>query len=384
MFKRYERGRGNAACGIGENREARIRDKWLGSKVFWRLKRNREIRQILEIDGEVTARQEPRPTGRAQLPLSPIQSPVIVSLGQTSWADKVGGLAAGIFHCQIKCLTVIHLIRGWAVTTYDFHEALLERWTGGIYRPAIRAKQRLDRRQRRQRRASPRIRFWVPRVTGVCEPVPVPRRSADIPVCGCWGLSSPYLFSLVGTSRCDVRAACSGATPSNADDARLFVPPATTRAGMAQRAIPTIPLNTYLARRRRARAGAPKRPQTIGLQRVKRPLISFLTFPSRYGRLGAVMQAALSDQGRERGRRQNEDGSRDGAGRAMARGRRGASSLPGKGKCGMEPRLPRLRGLGGAKSRPRSGQPNGKMFAYVRLCSPMFALLEKNVRGVGW
>src|SRR5260370_3111313 len=121
-----------------------------------------------------------------------------------------------------------------------------------------------------------------------------------------------------------------------------------------------------LARRRRARAGDPKRPQTIGLQRVKRPLRSFLTFPSRFGRLWAVMQAALSDQGRERGRRQNEDGSRDGAGRAMARGRRGAPSLPGKGKCGLEPRLPRLRGPGGAKSRPRSGRSNGKMFAYVR------------------
>src|SRR5712692_5837723 len=63
-----------------------------------------------------------------------------------------------------------------------------------------------------------------------------------------WPRAAPkdfgYRFSLVGTSRCDVRAACSGATPSNADDARLFVPPATTRAGMAQRAIPTIPLKT--------------------------------------------------------------------------------------------------------------------------------------------
>ncbi len=182
-----------------------------------------------------------------------------------------------------------------------------------------------------------------------------------------------YLFSLVGASRCDVRAACGGATPSNADDAQLFVPPATTRAGMAQRAIPTIPLNTYLARRRRARAGAPKRPQTIGLQRVKRPLISFLTFPSRYGRLGAVMQAALSDQGRERGRRRNEDGSRDGAGRAMARGRRSAPSLPGKGKCGMEPRLPRLRGrVEGEVASEMRAVECGKcslMFAYVRLCS---------------
>src|SRR5207247_3432169 len=54
-----------------------------------------------------------------------------------------------------------------------------------------------------------------------------------------------YVFSsVVGTSRCDVRAACSGATPSNASSARSFVPPATTRAGTAQRAIPTTTLNT--------------------------------------------------------------------------------------------------------------------------------------------
>src|SRR5438034_3675065 len=52
------------------------------------------------------------------------------------------------------------------------------------------------------------------------------------------------LFSVVGTSRCDVRAACSGATSSNARVARIFVPPATTRAGTAQRAIPTKALNT--------------------------------------------------------------------------------------------------------------------------------------------
>src|SRR5437667_10721097 len=54
-----------------------------------------------------------------------------------------------------------------------------------------------------------------------------------------------YVFSVVGTSRCDVRAACNGATSSNASVARIFVPPATTRAGTAQRAIPTIALNTY-------------------------------------------------------------------------------------------------------------------------------------------
>ena len=85
------------------------------------------------------------------------------------------------------------------------------------------------------------------------------------------------------------------------------------------------------------------------------------------------MQESLSDQGRERGRRQKEDGSRDGAGRAMARGRRGASSLPGKGKRGLEPRLPRLRGAWEGRSRVReAGSRMGKcslMFAYVRLCS---------------
>src|SRR5438093_6197359 len=56
-----------------------------------------------------------------------------------------------------------------------------------------------------------------------------------------------YVFSGVGTSRCDVGAACSGATSSNASVARIFVPPATTRAGTAQRAIPTIALNAYPA-----------------------------------------------------------------------------------------------------------------------------------------
>src|SRR5436309_8017728 len=59
---------------------------------------------------------------------------------------------------------------------------------------------------------------------------------------------SPIRYvSVVGTSRCDVRAACSGATPSNDTLARTFVPPATTRPGTAQRAIPTIAMNTYVA-----------------------------------------------------------------------------------------------------------------------------------------
>src|SRR5713226_9348825 len=50
----------------------------------------------------------------------------------------------------------------------------------------------------------------------------------------------------------EVSAACSGATSSNAIVAGVFVPPAATRAGMAQRAIPTIPLNTCISRPIRA------------------------------------------------------------------------------------------------------------------------------------
>ena len=61
------------------------------------------------------------------------------------------------------------------------------------------------------------------------------------------GILPAYVFSVAGTSRCDVRAACSGATPSSV--ARIFVPPATTRVRTAQRAIPTIAQNTYLAGR---------------------------------------------------------------------------------------------------------------------------------------
>src|SRR6266581_4455359 len=45
----------------------------------------------------------------------------------------------------------------------------------------------------------------------------------------------PTAFSgALGTSRCDVRAACGGATPSNASGARICRPPATTRAGTAR------------------------------------------------------------------------------------------------------------------------------------------------------
>src|SRR5712692_843572 len=131
MWTESEGRRQKTGCRSGENLGAVIRYKWLGHRALRRPRRNRNTRQILESEGEVTARQEPRPTGRAQLPLSPIQSSVTVSLGQTSWADKLGGPAAGLFRCKIKCITVIHLIRGCAVTTCDFHDALLERWTGG-------------------------------------------------------------------------------------------------------------------------------------------------------------------------------------------------------------------------------------------------------------
>jgi len=58
---------------------------------------------------------------------------------------------------------------------------------------------------------------------------------------------------MVGTSRCDVRAACSGATPSIAVFSRISVPPATARAGTARRAIPTVALNSYLSQQKRAR-----------------------------------------------------------------------------------------------------------------------------------
>src|SRR5258708_10876482 len=193
--------------GNGENREAEIRDKRLGCRDLRQLRRNREIRQILESENKVTAQREPRPTGRApvlrsslatpvlrssaeggeggKLQLSPIQSPVTVSLGQPPWVEEGCGLAVRDFRYQFKCITVIHLIRGWAVTTCDFHDARLERRTGGIDRPAIKAKLRLHRGQRSQPSASPAIHLSVAWALSRCRRVPVPRRSADIPVCGC-------------------------------------------------------------------------------------------------------------------------------------------------------------------------------------------------------
>src|SRR5260370_7390568 len=74
-------------CGIWENLGGGIRDKGLGRRALRQLRRNREIRQIPESKGGVTARQEPRPTGRAKLLLSPIQPPVAASLGQPSSAQ---------------------------------------------------------------------------------------------------------------------------------------------------------------------------------------------------------------------------------------------------------------------------------------------------------
>src|SRR5712664_4255384 len=194
MFKQLQKAEGrmqinpDAEYGLrnGENLGSGIFDKRLGCRALRQLRRNREI---LESESEVTARLEPRPTGRAKLRLSPFRSDGVVFGGQHSSSKQVGdGPAAGIFNWQIKFLTVRDLIMAWAVIACDFHDASFEWRTGGIDRAAIKAKQRLNMRQRR---ASPAIRFWVAQATGRCRRVPVPRRSADIPVCGCWGLSSP-------------------------------------------------------------------------------------------------------------------------------------------------------------------------------------------------
>ncbi len=129
----------NAECRIGENSESGIRDKGLGRRGLRLLGRNREMRRIPESEsevtarplpqpfsigwrgwpqaGKVTARQEPRPTGRAKLLLSRIQSPAAVATGQPSWADKVGGPAAGIFHYRFKFLTVRNLLSPSAAST---------------------------------------------------------------------------------------------------------------------------------------------------------------------------------------------------------------------------------------------------------------------------
>src|SRR2546425_1096546 len=111
--------------------------------------------------------------------------------GTTDYADGHGWRDRAV---EIKFLTVRDLISGCAVIACDFHDALLERWTGGKDRPAIRAKLRLDRGNRSQRRGCLEIRFQVARVIGLCASVRVQARSADIPVCGCWGLSVPQVL----------------------------------------------------------------------------------------------------------------------------------------------------------------------------------------------
>ena len=109
--------------------------------------------------------------------------------GETTAAPHGHGWRDG--EVEFKYLTVRDLIMAWAVTAWDFQDARLARWTGWMNRQAFKTKQRLNRSKRSQQRACSAIRFWVARATGRCRRVPVPRRSADIPVCGCWGLSSP-------------------------------------------------------------------------------------------------------------------------------------------------------------------------------------------------
>src|ERR1051326_3758660 len=70
-----------------------------------------------------------------------------------------------------------------------------------------------------------------------------------------------YVFSVVETLRCDVRAACSGATPSNAGAHRSSVPPATARAGAAEGAGPPLsPQNNLSPRYWAGGDGAARRP----------------------------------------------------------------------------------------------------------------------------
>ncbi len=140
--------RQNAECGIGENSESGIRDKGLGRRVLRLLGRNREIREIYESSGKVTARplpqplsigwrgwpqagkvtarQEPRPTGRAKLLLSPIQSPVGGFHGQRS-SPKQGGSGPPPkrerLPYRFKFLTVRNLLSPSAGRTYDYVSA---------------------------------------------------------------------------------------------------------------------------------------------------------------------------------------------------------------------------------------------------------------------
>ena len=93
------------------------------------------------------------------------------------------------------------------------------------------------------------------------------------------------VFSVVGTSRCDVRAACSGATPSTANVDRRFVPPATTRAGTAQRAVPTFALNRYPRFSEVMSAGVVRKPFQRFLRAGCKPLIRFAGSPVANTRL---------------------------------------------------------------------------------------------------
>src|SRR6266581_8808018 len=70
------------------------------------------------------------------------QNPPIAECGRpngetTDYADGHGCRDGEV---EIKFLTVRSLIMAWGVTACDFHDALLERWTRGICRPAIEAK----------------------------------------------------------------------------------------------------------------------------------------------------------------------------------------------------------------------------------------------------
>src|SRR5713101_4439508 len=108
MHPPAKRWAGKAECRSGENLESGTRHKGLGCRVL-RL-------EEWYADEETTDYTDGH-----------------------GWRDGDAGQDAD-GEQQIKCITVIHLIRGCAVTTCDFHDARFERLTGGIDRPATRAK----------------------------------------------------------------------------------------------------------------------------------------------------------------------------------------------------------------------------------------------------
>ena|SRR5437899_5783684 len=115
--------RQNEECRIGENVESGILANGLGCRGLRQLRRYREIRQILESEGETTAPPKAfGATGRARLLPSPIRSAPSLFRGHLSWADEERGLAVREFRYQFKFLTVRDLISGWAVTTCDFND----------------------------------------------------------------------------------------------------------------------------------------------------------------------------------------------------------------------------------------------------------------------